>query len=229
MYLETAVGIYLVGMGTSVSPVSSTAGDRRTKATMGLSRKSSSPTSTLEASAPSGIFFMKCVSTWRDQQEVNRRIQERKLHPSSLLLHYQRCKNKIRLKISPGILHFTVEAHFCQYNVLSMNNELEFENDDTVSKIMRTFLICTKRKLSRPRCIPSHALETIPPKLVTKTICNPRLNETSWYPFGSAKCFLPHLLLMLLLICINNTKAVAHFENVSEYTCSYSLDTESSF
>lgn len=87
MFLETAVGIYLVGMGTSVSPVSSTAGERRTKATMGLSRKSSSPTSTLEASAPSGIFFMKCMSTWRDKQEVIIRIQERKLHPSNLLLH----------------------------------------------------------------------------------------------------------------------------------------------
>lgn len=107
-----------------------------------------------------------------------------------------------------------MEAHFCQYN--ANNNELEFENNDTVSKIMRTFLICTKRKLSRPRCISSQGLELIPPKLIPKMICNPRLNETSWYPFGSAKC-LPHLLLMLLLICINNTKVYAHFENVSDY------------
>lgn len=52
---------YLVVMGTSVRPLSSTAGDRRTKATTGRSRKSSSPTKTLEASAPGGIFFMK----WR--------------------------------------------------------------------------------------------------------------------------------------------------------------------
>lgn len=63
MHLQTN-SLYLVGMGTSVSPVSSTAGDRRTNATMDLSKKSSSPTSTLDASAPVGIFFMKCVSTY---------------------------------------------------------------------------------------------------------------------------------------------------------------------
>lgn len=52
-----------------MSPVSNTAGERRTKATMGLSRKSSSPTKTLEASAPSGIFFMKCMSTLVEKGE----------------------------------------------------------------------------------------------------------------------------------------------------------------
>ena len=51
----------LVVMGTSARPLSSTAGDRRMKATTGRSRNSSSPTRTLDASAPGGIFFMK----WR--------------------------------------------------------------------------------------------------------------------------------------------------------------------
>lgn len=51
----------LVVMGTSARPLSSTAGARRTKATTGRSRNSNSPTRTLEASAPGGIFFMK----WR--------------------------------------------------------------------------------------------------------------------------------------------------------------------
>lgn len=47
-----SVAAYLVGTGTSVRPVSSTAGQSRTKAMMGRSRKSTSPTRTLEASAP---------------------------------------------------------------------------------------------------------------------------------------------------------------------------------
>lgn len=49
---------YLVGTGTSVRPPSVVAWARRTKATKGLLRKSTSPTSTLEASASRGIFFM---------------------------------------------------------------------------------------------------------------------------------------------------------------------------
>lgn len=49
----------LVAIGTSASPLSRTAGARRTNATTGLFRKSSSPTNTLHASAPGGIFFMK--------------------------------------------------------------------------------------------------------------------------------------------------------------------------
>lgn len=81
MYLQSVV--YRVGMGTSVSPVSSTAGERRTKATMGLSRKSSSPTSTLEASAPSGIFFIKCMSTWWDKVEVHIRMENKLLNTYS--------------------------------------------------------------------------------------------------------------------------------------------------
>lgn len=55
--------LHLVGTGTSVRPVMRTAGDSRKKAMMGFSRKSTSPTSTLEASAPGGIFFMKFMST----------------------------------------------------------------------------------------------------------------------------------------------------------------------
>ena len=53
--------MYLVVMGTSARPLSSTAGARCMNATTGRSRNSSSPTRTLEASAPAGIFFMK----WR--------------------------------------------------------------------------------------------------------------------------------------------------------------------
>lgn len=56
--------LYLVGIGTSASPVSSTAGDNLTKATTARSRNSSSPTKMFDASAPGGIFFMKCRSTW---------------------------------------------------------------------------------------------------------------------------------------------------------------------
>lgn len=66
---------YLVGTGTSVRPVSSTAGDRRMKAMIGRSRKSTSPTRTLEASAPGGIFFMKFISTWNTHKA--------ELHPRS--------------------------------------------------------------------------------------------------------------------------------------------------
>lgn len=58
----------LVVMGTSASPLSSTAGARRMKATTGRSRNSSSPTRTLDASAPGGIFFMK----WRSICETER-------------------------------------------------------------------------------------------------------------------------------------------------------------
>lgn len=59
---------YLVVMGTSARPLSSTAGARRMKATTGRSRNSSSPTRTLDASAPGGIFFMK----WRSICETGR-------------------------------------------------------------------------------------------------------------------------------------------------------------
>ncbi|TNN58159.1 hypothetical protein EYF80_031592 [Liparis tanakae] len=52
------VSVYLVGTGTSVSAPSITACCRRTNATKGASRKSTSPTSTLEASASLGNFFM---------------------------------------------------------------------------------------------------------------------------------------------------------------------------
>lgn len=54
---------YLLGIGTSASPWSKTAGDNLTKATTVLSRNSSSPTKMFEASAPGGIFFIKCRST----------------------------------------------------------------------------------------------------------------------------------------------------------------------
>ena len=55
---------YLVGIGTSANPCSSTAGDSLTNATTVRSKNSNSPTKMLEASAPGGIFFIKCRSTW---------------------------------------------------------------------------------------------------------------------------------------------------------------------
>lgn len=55
---------YLVGTGTSVSPDRRTAGASRTNAIIGLSKKSTSPTKTLDASAPVGIFLMKFMSTY---------------------------------------------------------------------------------------------------------------------------------------------------------------------
>lgn len=54
---------YLDGIGTSVNPESNIAGDNLTKATTARSKNSSSPTKMFEASAPGGIFFMKCRST----------------------------------------------------------------------------------------------------------------------------------------------------------------------
>lgn len=68
---------YLVGTGTSVRPVSRTAGDRRTKAMIGRSRKSTSPTRTLEASAPGGIFLMKFMSTWKTETHSVSHIRKR--------------------------------------------------------------------------------------------------------------------------------------------------------
>lgn len=62
--------LYLVGIGTSASPVSSTAGDNRTNATTARSRNSSSPTKMFDASAPGGIFFMKCRSTWEKYNKL---------------------------------------------------------------------------------------------------------------------------------------------------------------
>lgn len=57
---------YRVGTGTSVRAPNMTACCSRTKAMKGLSKKSTSPTSTLEASASRGNFFMNlffsCVS-----------------------------------------------------------------------------------------------------------------------------------------------------------------------
>ncbi len=55
---------YLVGTGTSVSAPNMTACCSLTKATKGLSRKSTSPTRTLEASASLGSFFMNLFFSW---------------------------------------------------------------------------------------------------------------------------------------------------------------------
>lgn len=56
--LQKSSNVYLVGTGTSVSPPSVVAWARRTNATKGFSRKSTSPINTLDASASLGIFFM---------------------------------------------------------------------------------------------------------------------------------------------------------------------------
>lgn len=61
-------GAHLVGTGTSVTPPSMVAWSSRTKATKGFSRNSTSPTSTLEASASLGIFLMNLFfSCWERQ------------------------------------------------------------------------------------------------------------------------------------------------------------------
>lgn len=68
---------YLVGTGTSVSAPNMTACCSLTKATKGLSRKSTSPTRTLEASASLGSFFMNLFFSWTharwDINEAQRR------------------------------------------------------------------------------------------------------------------------------------------------------------
>lgn len=56
--------IHLVGIGTSVSPDRRTAGLNLTKAMIGRSKNSTSPTKTFDASAPGGIFLMKFMSTY---------------------------------------------------------------------------------------------------------------------------------------------------------------------
>lgn len=61
---------YLVGTGTSVSPPRVVACARRTKATKGLSRKSTSPTSTFDASASLGIFFMNLFLSYGGREGV---------------------------------------------------------------------------------------------------------------------------------------------------------------
>lgn len=60
---------YLVGTGTSVRPPRVVAWARRTNATKGLLRKSTSPTKTLEASASLGIFFMNLFFNYRKKGE----------------------------------------------------------------------------------------------------------------------------------------------------------------
>ena len=57
----------LVGTGTSVRSPSIAASCRRMKAEKGFSKKSTSPTRMLEASAPFGIFFMKWLLTLKVQ------------------------------------------------------------------------------------------------------------------------------------------------------------------
>lgn len=62
---------YLVGTGTSVSAPSMTACCSLTKATKGASRKSTSPTSTLEASASLGNFFINLFFSCTDRHGGN--------------------------------------------------------------------------------------------------------------------------------------------------------------
>lgn len=55
------IKIYLVGTGTSVKLPIMAASLSRIKADNVFSRKSTSPTKMLLASAPGGIFFIKCI------------------------------------------------------------------------------------------------------------------------------------------------------------------------
>ena len=58
---------YLVGTGTSVRAPSITACCNLTNATKGVSRKSTSPTRTLDASASRGSFFMNLFFSWSER------------------------------------------------------------------------------------------------------------------------------------------------------------------
>ena len=57
----------LVGTGTSVRSPRIAASCSRMKAEKGFSKKSTSPTRMLEASAPFGIFFIKWLLTLREK------------------------------------------------------------------------------------------------------------------------------------------------------------------
>lgn len=59
---------HLVGTGTSVRAPNMTACCRRTNATKGFSRKSTSPTRTFEASASRGSFFMNLFFSCPDRE-----------------------------------------------------------------------------------------------------------------------------------------------------------------
>lgn len=64
-----ACATYLVGTGTSVRAPNMTACCRRTNATKGFSRKSTSPTRTLDASASRGNFFMNLFFSCQDRED----------------------------------------------------------------------------------------------------------------------------------------------------------------
>lgn len=61
---------HLVGTGTSVRAPNMTACCRRTNATKGFSRKSTSPTKTLDASASRGNFFMNLFFSCQDREDT---------------------------------------------------------------------------------------------------------------------------------------------------------------
>lgn len=73
---------HLVGTGTSVRAPSITACCRRTNATKGVSRKSTSPTSTLEASASLGNFFMNLFFSWKAQKRKATGVERCSVHTS---------------------------------------------------------------------------------------------------------------------------------------------------
>lgn len=73
---------HLVGTGTSVRAPSITACCRRTNATKGASRKSTSPTSTLEASASLGNFFMNLFFSWKAQKRKATGVGKCSVHTS---------------------------------------------------------------------------------------------------------------------------------------------------
>lgn len=75
---------YLVGTGTSVRAPSMTACCSLTKAMKGISKKSTSPTSTLEASASRGSFFMNlffsCVERVKRKPQLTSKEENKKKH-----------------------------------------------------------------------------------------------------------------------------------------------------
>lgn len=102
---------HLVGTGTSVKAPSITAFCRRTNATNGASRKSTSPTSTFDASASLGNFFMNLFlsfGTPQEEQTLNVRFTPARF-PVVIKQTILKGDNTIQVKYQTGRLRSTTE------------------------------------------------------------------------------------------------------------------------
>lgn len=103
---------YRVGTGTSVRAPSMTACCSRTKAMKGLSRKSTSPTSTLEASASRGSFFMNLFFSCSSERGRKRKLNcvEHVLLVSAPLCRNCACSRTLQCG-TPGLDPATEKSH----------------------------------------------------------------------------------------------------------------------